>query len=79
MICYRLRIVAADAASYLGIVEGVPQILVQATTIARAEAELCNALADHLPRDLDFESTLLELDDLPTVTTFRIYLSGLAS
>jgi len=64
---FRLRILEAEPNSFLGIVEGFPQILSHAASAAQAEADLVRALIDHLERLMDHEATGIELDDLPTV------------
>jgi predicted RNase H-like HicB family nuclease len=76
---FRLRILDAresDAGpnSFLGIVEGFPEILVHATTVEQAERDLVNALSEHLRRLQDHEATRLEMDDLPTVSIIRLSL-----
>ena len=69
---FRLRILDArerdtDPFSFLGIVEGFPEILVHARTVEQAERDLVNALEGHLKRLMDYEATRLQLDDFPTV------------
>ncbi len=76
---FRLRILDAreretDPNSFLGIVEGFPQVLVHATTVEQAERDLADALAEHLKRMQDHEATRLELDDYPTVRTLRVFV-----
>lgn len=61
--------------SFLGVVEGFPEILVHATTVGQAERDLVNALEEHLMRLMDLEATRLELDDFPTVRVARLCLS----
>ncbi len=78
---FRLRILDvrerdAGPNSFLGIVEGFPEILVLATTVQQAERDLVNALIEHLRRLMDHEATRLELDDFPTVKTERLYLTS---
>ena len=63
-----------EPASFLGIAEGFPGILVHATTIAQVERDLVNALEEHLTRLMDHESTRLQLDDFPTVRVVRLHL-----
>jgi predicted RNase H-like HicB family nuclease len=77
---FRLRILDAretvtDPNSFLGIVEGFPEILVHATTVEQAERDIVNALGEHLKRMQDQEATRLELDDFPTVLNIRCFLS----
>ena len=43
-------------------------------TIEQAERDLVNALGEHLSRLKIHEATLLQLDDLPTVTILTLYL-----
>ncbi len=67
---FRLRILEAGPSSYLGIVEGIPEILVHATTPGQAEGDLVRALIDHLERGMDYESTRLQLEGMPTVRPY---------
>jgi hypothetical protein len=78
---FRLRILDAresDTApnSLLGIVEGFPEILVHATSVAQAEVELTSAVVEHFKRLRDHEATRLEPDEYPTVHASRLYLVG---
>jgi hypothetical protein len=61
--------------SFLGIVEGFPDVLVHATSVAQTERDLMNALSEHLKQLQDHEATRLELDDFPTVRLTRLWLS----
>jgi hypothetical protein len=61
-----------DPPSFLGIVEGFPQIMTHSTSVERAEFDLTNALVNHLERLQDRESTRIEWDDFPTVRTLRV-------
>jgi hypothetical protein len=74
---FRLRILdvrerETDPPSFLGIVEGFPQILVHATSPGQAERDLENALSEHLGRIQDREATRIELDDFPVARITRI-------
>jgi predicted RNase H-like HicB family nuclease len=76
---FRLRVLDVrerdtDPPSFLGIVEGFPNVLVHATSPEQAERELTNALAEHLKRLQDREATRIQLDDFPTVLTIRLRL-----
>ena len=76
---FRLRILDArerdtDPFSFLGIVEGFPEILVHARTVEQAERDLVSALEEHLGRLMDFEATRLQLDDYPTLRALRLRL-----
>ncbi len=76
---FRLRILDVrerdtDPPSFLGIVEGFPEVLVHATSPAQAESDLVRALADHLTRLQDPEATRLDLEDFPTVRVARLYV-----
>jgi predicted RNase H-like HicB family nuclease len=78
---FRLRVLDVrerdtDPPSFLGIVEGFPNVLVHATSPEQAERELTNALAEHLKRLQDREATRIQLDDFPTVLTIRLRLHG---
>jgi len=70
----RLRVLEAGQGSYLGIVEGFPDILVRASTASEAEADATRALADHLERSMDREATRMQMEDFPTVRVARLYL-----
>lgn len=77
---FRLRVLDVrerdgDPPSFLGIVEGFPQILVHATSPGQAERDLENALSELLVRIQDREATRIDWDDFPTVRTMRLYLS----
>jgi hypothetical protein len=74
---FRLRILDVGEGSFLGIVEGFPEVLAHATSPAQAEADLTRALVDHLDRFQDRESTRIDWDDFPTVRVRRLYLSPL--
>ncbi|MGI0130916.1 MAG: hypothetical protein ACREDE_03440 [Thermoplasmata archaeon] len=81
---FRLRILDAregDAGlySFLGIVEGFPEILTHSESIEQAEIDLTNALIERLKRMQDHESTRLQLDDFPTVQVVRLHLAPSAS
>lgn len=76
---FRLRILdvrerPGAAPSFLGIVEGVPAILVHAVSVEQAELDLTNALCAYLDGLMDSEATRLELDDFPTVRLVRCYV-----
>jgi len=72
---FRLRVLDVGRGSFLGIVEGFPEVLVHATSALEAEADVTRALIDHLQRLQDHDATRLELDDFPTVRVVRLYLS----
>jgi predicted RNase H-like HicB family nuclease len=81
MIEFRLRILdvrekEADPFSYLGIVEGFPDVMSHAVTLVQAERDLVNALAEHLERLQDWETTRVEWDDFPTVLNTRLRPHG---
>ncbi len=75
---FRLRILDVGEGSYLGIVEGFPDVMVHATSAQQAEADLVRALDAHLEGLQDCEATRLELDDFPTVRVARLWLSAWA-
>jgi len=75
----RLRILdvrerPTDPPSFLGIVEGFPDVLVHATSPEQAERDLLNAVAEHLKRLQDREATRIDWDDFPTVRSLRVCL-----
>jgi predicted RNase H-like HicB family nuclease len=72
---FHLRIPDVGEGSFLGIVEGFPEVLVHATSPAQAEADLIQALIDHLQRLQDREATRIDWDDFPTVRTTRLFLN----
>jgi hypothetical protein len=76
---FRLRILDvrerdADPPSFLGIVEGFPEVLVHATSPGQAEADLARALASHLQRLQDRQATRNDWDDYPTVRVAHLWL-----
>jgi len=78
---FRLRILDARESdtgpnSFLGVVEGFPEILVHATSVEQAERDLVNALTELLRRIQDCEATRLELDEYPTIRRPKLYLVG---
>ena len=76
---FRLRILDArerdtDPFSFLGIVEGFPEILVHARTVEQAERDLVNALEEHLSGLMDHEATRLQLDEFPTIRAVKLLI-----
>lgn len=72
---FRLRVLDVGGGSFLGIVEGFPELLVHATSAGDAEADLVRALVTHLDRIQNREATWPQLDDFPTVRTVRVVVS----
>jgi len=72
---FRLRILDVGQGSFLGIVEGFPEVLVHATSPTRAEVDLVVALAEHLKRLQDHEATRIDWADFPTIRVTRLHLS----
>jgi len=78
---FRLRILDVresdmDPPSFLGIVEGFPEVLAHATSVEEAERDLVNALREYFQRLQDHEATRPEWDDFPTVRTGRLMLQS---
>jgi hypothetical protein len=71
---FRLRILDVGGGSFLGIVEGFPELLVHAASAGDAEADLVRALMALLDRLQNREATWPHLDDFPTVRTTRLLL-----
>jgi hypothetical protein len=76
---FRLRILDVrerdeDPPSFLGVVEGFPEVLAHATSLSQAEADLTRALIEHLTRLQDREATRIDWDDFPTVRVARLYV-----
>jgi predicted RNase H-like HicB family nuclease len=76
---FRLRILdmrerEADPPSFLGIVEGFPNVLVHATSPEETERNLTLALVEHLKRLQEQDATRLEEDDFPRSRLIRLYL-----
>lgn len=71
---FRLRILDVDEGSFLGIVEGFPDVMVHAKSASQAEADLVQALDAHMEGLKDPEATRLELDEFPTVRVVRLLL-----
>ena len=61
--------------SFLGMVEGFPEILAHAASIGQTELDLVNALIDYLQRLQDHEATRIDWDDFPTVRIARLFLA----
>ncbi len=77
---FRLRVLdarehEADPPSFIGIVEGFPEILTHANSLEQAERDLANAVAEPLKSLQDPEGTRIDWDDFPTVRTVKIHLS----
>ena len=77
---FRLRILdvrerESDPPSFLGIVEGFPQVLAHAASTTEAERDLMAALGEHLTRVQDREATRIDWDEFPTVRSVRLQLS----
>jgi len=78
---FRLRILDVrerdgDPPSFLGIVEGFPEVLAHAASPEQAERDLANALIEQLKQLQNREATRIEWDDFPTVRLTRLYLSS---
>jgi hypothetical protein len=76
---FRLRILDvrerdSDPPSFLGIVEGFPQIMTHSVSVEQGERDLLNALAGHLKRLQDREATRIDWDDYPTVRAICLYV-----
>jgi hypothetical protein len=69
---FRLRVLDVGGGSFLGIVEGFPELLVHAASARDAEADLVRALVAHLDSLQNREATWPQLDDFPTVRTLRV-------
>jgi hypothetical protein len=77
---FRLRILDArdhdtEPLSYLGLVEGLPEILVQNATPDATEADLVAALGRFLDQLRRPDETRIEFDDFPTIRTVRLRLT----
>ena len=65
--------------SFLGIVEGFPELLSHAVTAEQCERDLVDLFEEHLKGLMNHEATRLQLDDFPTIQVVRLVLSpGLA-
>ena len=76
---FRLRILDVrerdtDPPSFLGIVEGFPEILAHAISTEQAETDLMNALGEHLRGIQNREATRIDWDDFPTARVVRLRL-----
>ena len=76
---HRLRILDVGEGSFLGIVEGFPEVLGTCDLPRTGEADLTRALIDQLERLKDSEATQIDMGDFPTVRTLCLYLSPRAS
>jgi Lon protease-like protein len=77
---FRLRILdvrerETDLPSFLGIVEGFPQVMAHAASVVEAERDLFDALRDYLTRIQDREATRIDWDEYPTVRSVGLYLA----
>ncbi len=72
---FRLRILDVGEGSFLGIVEGFPEVIVHATSPGQAEADLARALVDYFERIQDREATRIDWDDFSTMRVVRLFLS----
>ncbi len=78
---FRLRILdvrerESDPPSFLGIVEGFPQVMAHAASAAETERDLMAGLCDYLTRSQDREATRIDWDDFPTVRVGRLWLTS---
>jgi hypothetical protein len=78
---FRLRILdvrerVTDPPSFLGLVEGFPNVLVHANTPEQAESDLTSAIAEHLKGLEDREATRIDWDDFPTVREARLFVAA---
>jgi predicted RNase H-like HicB family nuclease len=76
---FRLRILDVrerenDPPSFLGIVDGFPQVMAHAASTTEAERDLTAALGEHLARIQDREATRIDWDEFPTVRIIRLFL-----
>jgi hypothetical protein len=76
---FRLRVLDVGGGSFLGIVEGFPELLVHAASAGDAEADLVRALVAYLERLQNCEATWPQFDDFPTVRVLRLVVSPLHS
>jgi hypothetical protein len=72
---FRLRVMDMGGGSFLGIVEGFPELLVHAASAREAEADLVRALVAHLELLQNREATWPQFDDFPTVRTVSLSLA----
>jgi hypothetical protein len=76
---FRLRILdvrehESDPPSFLGIVEGFPQVMSHGVSAAEVERDLIAALVDYLTRIQDSEATRIDWDEFPTVRLTNVFL-----
>jgi|HubBroStandDraft_1064217.scaffolds.fasta_scaffold23456_3 hypothetical protein len=77
---FRLRVLdvrerESDPPSFLGIVEGFPQVMAHAASAAEVERDLAASLCDYLTRIQDREATRIDWDEFPTIKLVRAYLT----
>ncbi len=75
MLEIRLRILAYGPHQFLGIVEGIPDLVTFSETLERAEIDLINALEGRIRVSMNFNATSIDWDDHPTVRILRLTLS----
>jgi hypothetical protein len=74
MSCFRHRVLEAGPDSYLGIVDGFPEILVQAVPAQKGQADLVRGLEDYLERIQKCEDARIKHESFPTVRVAWAYL-----
>jgi predicted RNase H-like HicB family nuclease len=74
---FRLRILDVrerdtDPPSFLGTVEGFPQVMAHAASVADVFQDLLAALGEYLTRIQEREVTQIDWDEFPTVRQIRV-------
>ena len=72
---FRARVLQAGPSSFLGLVDGFPQIFTESESLAEAERDVLNALGDYLRSLEQPYAARIEQDDIPRVAVRRLYLS----
>jgi hypothetical protein len=72
---FRARILQAGPNSFLGLVDGFPQILTESSTVGGAEIDIVNALGDYLESLAEPPDARVEHDDMPEIRRLTILLS----
>jgi hypothetical protein len=76
---FRARILQAGPNSFLGLIDGFPQILTESPTVVVAQIDVLNALGECLASMAESPAVRVEHDDYPTVRILRLGITSLPS
>jgi hypothetical protein len=72
---FRARILQAGPNSFLGVIDGFPQILTESPTVGGAEIDVLNSLGDYIASLAEPPQAETEHDDFPTIAILRLRLT----